>query len=98
MTVENWGGNLVLVTAELQRTTSYGIVSFIRRSALARRLIDPLDAIIRRFFIREFVRSDVDRSAGIRFHPERMIDADKGLVEYLGWLQSIHRSPKSKLP
>lgn len=29
MTVENWGGNLVLVTARFPRATTYGIVSFI---------------------------------------------------------------------
>ena len=108
MTVENWGGNLVLVTAKFRRTTSYGLVSFVpldkdqtklrnivwvprSKNRVARWLVDPLDAIIRRSFIREFVRSDVNRSAGIRFHPARMIAADKVLVEYLGWLQNIHR-------
>ena len=108
MTVENWGGNLVLVTAKFRRTTSYGIVSFTpldndrtqvrnivciprSRNRLARRLADPVDALVRRSFIRAFVRSDVNRSAGIRFHPDRMIAADKVLVEYLGWLQNIHR-------
>ena len=54
-------------------------------------ILDPLDAIVRRIFLREFVRSDVHRSAGIRFHPNRMIAADKVLVDYLGWLQNIHR-------
>ncbi len=108
MTVENWGGNLVLVTAKFRRTTSYGIVSFtpldkdrtkvrnivcVPRSEnrIARLLVDPVDALIRRSFIRAFVRSDVNRSAGIRFRPDRMIAADKVLVEYLGWLQNIHR-------
>lgn len=108
MTVENWCGNLVLVTAKFRRTTSYGLVSFApldknrttvrnivfvprSRNRVVRWLIDPLDAIIRRSFIREFVRSDVNRSAGIRFHPDRMIAADKVLAEYLGWLQNIHR-------
>ncbi len=115
MTVENWCGNLVLVTAQFRRTTSYGLVSFtplgkdrtrvrnivwVRRSKsrLARWLVDPLGATIRRSFIREFVRSDVSRSAGIRFHPDRMIAADKVLAEYLGWLQNIHRSPNSECP
>jgi phenylpropionate dioxygenase-like ring-hydroxylating dioxygenase large terminal subunit len=61
------------------------------KNPVARWLVDPLDAMIRRSFIREFVRSDVHRSAGIRFHPARMIGADNVLVEYLGWLQKIHR-------
>ena len=108
MSVENWCGNLVLVTAKFHRTISYGIVSFVplannrtrvrdivwvprSRNRIARRLLDPLDAMIRRAFIRKFVRSDVNRSAGIRFHPSRMIAADKVLADYLGWLQNVHR-------
>ena len=106
MSVENWCGNLVLVTAKFPRTTTCGLVSLQprddgstrlldivwvprRRGALA--LLDPVDAAIRRHFIREFVRSDVERSAGIRYHPARMIAADKNLVDYLEWLQKIHR-------
>ncbi len=109
MTVENWNGNLVLVAARFQRTTSYGIVSFIpidrqrtkvrnivlvprSQSWIGRRIIDPLDAVIRRSFIQKFVRSDADRSDGIRFRPDRMIGADKLLVDYLAWLQNLHRA------
>lgn len=112
MMVENWGGNLVLVTAKFPRTTTYGLVSFAplgdgttrlrdivwipRRRGLLGKLIDPIDAAIRRYFIREFVRSDVERSAGIRYHPSRMIAADKTLVEYLAWLREIQ--PHSPAP
>jgi nitrite reductase/ring-hydroxylating ferredoxin subunit len=60
------------------------------RNAIARKAIDPLDAIVRRSFIREFVRSDAHRSNGISWHPGRMIEADNVLVEYLGWLQKVH--------
>ncbi len=108
MTVTNWGGNLVLVTAKFRDTTSYGIVSFVpledgrtrlrdivwvkrRKGFIGRTFMDPVDAEIRRYFIREFVRSDVDRSHGIRFSHSRAIPADKVLVEYLDWLQPIHR-------
>ncbi len=61
------------------------------RTALGRRLFDPVDAWLRRWFIREFVRSDVDRSDGIRFDPRRVIEADKVLVDYLTWLKNIHQ-------
>jgi hypothetical protein len=115
MTVENYGGNLVLVTAKFRRTSSYGIVSLVplengrtklrdivliprRKHPLARVLIDPLDVFIRRSFIREFVRSDVNRSAGIRFRADRMIGADKPLVEYLDWLHNIHHPPQPESP
>lgn len=108
MSVTNWGGNLVLVTAKFRRTTSYGLVSFVpldanrtllrdlvwvprSRTALGRLLFDPMDARIRRWFIREFVRSDVERSAGIRFDRRRMIEADTALVAYLDWLRPLHR-------
>lgn len=107
MTVTNWCGNIVLVTARFARTTSYGYVSFVplgenrtlirdlvwvprSRSALGRTLIDPLDARIRRSFIREFVRSDVERSAGLRYDRRRMIPADSVLVAYLDWLRPLH--------
>lgn len=109
MTVENWLGNLVLVTAKFRRTTSYGMVSFIpldgqrtkirdivwvprSKGWIGRQFFDPLDVMIRRSFIREFVRSDVQRSAGIRYNQHRMIAADKVLVDYLHWLQDVHSS------
>ena len=107
MAVENWCGNLVLVTAKFPHTTTYGLVSLqpradgttrlldivwiARRRGAIGRLLDPADAAIRRRFIREFVRSDVERSAGIGYQPARMIAADKNLVDYLEWLQKIHR-------
>lgn len=107
MTVTNWGGNLVLVTAKFHRTTSYGIVSFVpladgrtklrdivwvpkRKGLLGSRVLEPLDAEVRRLFIREFVRSDVDASQGIRFNRHHTIGADRVLVEYLDWLRPIH--------
>lgn len=106
MSVTNWGGNLVLVRARFRRTVTYGLVSFIplgdgrtwvrdivwiprRRGVL--RVLDRLDARVRRHFIREFVRSDVQRSAGIRYEPQRTIDADKTLTDYLTWLKHVHR-------
>lgn len=61
------------------------------RSALGRLLVDPLDARIRRWFIREFLKSDVERSDGLRFDARRMIAADAVLVSYLEWLRTRHR-------
>jgi hypothetical protein len=61
------------------------------RTALGRALVDPLDARIRRSFIREFVRSDVRSSVGLRFDRRRMIEADNALVAYLDWLRPLHR-------
>jgi nitrite reductase/ring-hydroxylating ferredoxin subunit len=85
-------GIVSFVPLENGRTKIRNIVLAPRSaSALGRLLIDPLDAIIRRSFIRAFVRSDVERSHGIRFHPDRVIEADKMMVDYLDWLLKIHR-------
>jgi phenylpropionate dioxygenase-like ring-hydroxylating dioxygenase large terminal subunit len=114
MTVTNWCGNLVLVSARFRRTTSYGIVSFIpladdktlirdivlvprSRTSIARCILDPVDSWLRKWFIREFVRSDVERSQGIRFNPQRAIEADQVLVDYFSWLNNIQVKPKQTL-
>ncbi|MDB6124405.1 MAG: Rieske (2Fe-2S) domain protein [Pedosphaera sp.] len=114
MTVTNWYGNLVLVSARFRRTTSYGIVSFIplangqtlirdivlvprSRTMVGRRIVDPIDLWLRKRFIREFVRSDVEPSQGIRFNPQRAIEADKVLVDYFNWLHTIHSKSKETL-
>jgi len=108
MSVTDWAGNLIFVTAWFARTTSYGLFSaqpldagktlariivFVPRSrtSLGRRLVDPADAWIRRGFIRKFLQSDVERVAGLRYHPRRLIGEDQLLREYLEWLEQIHR-------
>lgn len=60
------------------------------RTALGQWLVDPVDVFLRRWFIREFVRSDAQRSDGIRFDSNRVIEVDKVLVDYLMWLKNIH--------
>lgn len=108
MSVTDWVGNLIFVTAQFARTTSYGLLAAQplegertlarvivlvprRRTALGRRLLDPADAWIRRGFIRAFLQSDVERTAGLHYHPQRLIGADQILREYLEWLEHIHR-------
>lgn len=106
MTVTDWCGNLILVTAKFRRTTSYGLVTavplgldrtlvrvivWVRQSQnhLARMLFDPLDAMVRRSFIRRFIKSDADRSVGVRYNPATLIEADRELAGYLDWLKNI---------
>jgi phenylpropionate dioxygenase-like ring-hydroxylating dioxygenase large terminal subunit len=60
-----------------------------RGGAVARMVVDPLDAWIRRGFIRRFVMDDAVRSEGVRYHPSTAIDADRELGLYLAWLGSI---------
>ncbi|MEY2429445.1 MAG: hypothetical protein QOJ40_2330, partial [Verrucomicrobiota bacterium] len=56
---------------------------------LGRKLIDPLDAWIRRSFVRAFLCSDLPRIAGIRYERSRLIAADEVLAGYFDWLQTI---------
>lgn len=66
------------------------------RTAAGRWVIDPIDAAVRRAFIRAFVRSDHERSAGIRFAPGTLIDADRTLADYFSWLAGlVHGGPRS---
>src|ERR1051326_3720592 len=53
-----------------------------RRTRLGRWLVDPLDARIRRAFIRAFLQSDVERTAGIDYAPHRLTEEDRLLREY----------------
>jgi aminopyrrolnitrin oxygenase len=97
-----WRGTLVLVTARFKRTTSYGLVSIRplsglrsivtvvvwvpRRRSWVGRLFDPVDAAIRRSFIRAFLLPDVSAASGIHYNPQTLIDADRELAAYLDWL------------
>ncbi len=107
LTATVWGGPLVLATARFRRTTSYGLVSIRpiaegqsvvtivvwvpRRKSRLSRVIDPMDAAIRRSFIRAFLRPDVLAAAGIRYNPGTLIDSDGVLAAYLDWLRSASR-------
>jgi len=107
MSVTDWLGNLIFVEARFARTTSYGllitqpldgartlarIIVFVpRRRTRTGRILDPLDAEIRRGFIRAFLKSDVERTAHLVYRPQRLIPADQILREYLEWLEDVHR-------
>jgi phenylpropionate dioxygenase-like ring-hydroxylating dioxygenase large terminal subunit len=69
------------------------VIVWVRRSGtlIGRVAIDPLNAIIRRHFIKQFFQADLGRLSGTQYHPNRMISSDKMLAEYLLWLQSVHR-------
>ncbi len=61
------------------------------RGPLGRALFDPVDAAVRRSFIRAFVRADQERSAGIEYNPASLIDADATLARYFEWLGATVR-------
>jgi nitrite reductase/ring-hydroxylating ferredoxin subunit len=101
MTVVSWLGTLVFVTAEFPSTTSYGMVCvrpiapnqshvrnivWVRRRSGSMKVLDPLDAAVRRWCIRDFLQSDRERSDGIRYNPGSFIEADAVLAGYFNWL------------
>jgi nitrite reductase/ring-hydroxylating ferredoxin subunit len=67
------------------------VVVWVKRSktAIARKLIDPANAAIRRLFIRIFLRSDLPRIAGLRYQPANLIAADRVLADYFAWLEKV---------
>lgn len=88
-------GLVSLVPLENHQTRVRDIVWVQRsRTAAGRWLLDRLNAEIRRIFIREFLRSDVTRSSGIRFRPTRMIPEDQVMTDFLHWLHTLHRTPR----
>jgi aminopyrrolnitrin oxygenase len=108
MEVTDWCGNFILVRAQFRRTTSYGLMTsrplennrtlarvivFVERSGW--RLLDRMNAAIRRDFIRAFLRPDVERTAGLVYHRKRFIESDRTLCEYLDWLEGIHKKGSS---
>jgi len=103
MTATNWSGSLVFVRVDLERTTTYGMVSlrplsgervlahifaFLprSRSAMGKRLWDPLQTALRLYLIRQFLKDDVARLEGIRSGALNLIDADMELARYFQWL------------
>jgi aminopyrrolnitrin oxygenase len=60
-----------------------------RQGAVRRALLDPLDARVRRRFIREFMMDDAVRSDGVGYNPDTLIDADRELRDYFAWLARV---------
>jgi hypothetical protein len=59
------------------------------RSAAVRLVFDPLNAAIRRLFIRLFLRADLPRITGLRYQPAKLIAADAVLSDYFAWLEKV---------
>jgi phenylpropionate dioxygenase-like ring-hydroxylating dioxygenase large terminal subunit len=73
-----------------QRTLGRVIIWVKRsQSGLGQALFDPVNAAIRRLFIRTFLRSDLPRLTGLRYQPGKLIAADDILSDYFVWLENI---------
>jgi phenylpropionate dioxygenase-like ring-hydroxylating dioxygenase large terminal subunit len=84
-------GLVGILPEDAARTHVYITTSVERSRTLAGRVVvDPVVVRVRRYFIREFLRPDVARSAGIRYDPSRLIEADRLLADYFRWLHLLH--------
>jgi hypothetical protein len=86
---------VVSVLPRTPRETEVHVVVAVRRSlaAMGRRLFDPLNGMIRRWFIRKFLQPDVARSAGTDCATGRLVAADRLMADYFRWLYSLHGLP-----
>ncbi|HWF05742.1 MAG TPA: Rieske 2Fe-2S domain-containing protein, partial [Candidatus Angelobacter sp.] len=101
MTATNWSGSLVLVSAQLKRTTTYGMVSLRplgeervlvqifswlpRSRSKAVRLVKPLLAAARLGLIRQFLKEDVKLLNSVRPGMLNLIETDHELARYFRW-------------
>ncbi len=84
----------MLSVVPLSPSRSMGHVTVMARpgkSALGRRLFDPLRALVRRTLIRTFLRSDVGRLSGAHYSPNTLIEIDDQFSEYFDWLNGLDR-------
>ena len=65
------------------------------RNPLLRLFYDRFSVTIRKFFFRNFLLADAARLAGVRYHPGRLIPADRYLKEYFQWLAAASQSGPS---
>ncbi len=64
------------------------------RRPLLGSVIDGLNARVRRYFIRKFLESDIERAAGTAANPHTLLDADQPVADYLQWLHDLPRTAK----
>jgi phenylpropionate dioxygenase-like ring-hydroxylating dioxygenase large terminal subunit len=84
-------GMVAMLPIESSRTAVTVTVAVRRsRGPVGRALWDPVNARVRRLFIRKFLEPDVARSAGTRYNPQRLIAADRCLADYFAWLHALH--------
>jgi hypothetical protein len=80
-------GMVCITPLDAQRCRLLTIVWVPRsQSALGRAIYDPLNAAVRRSFIRKFLLSDRSGAEGTRYNPGTLIAADAVLADYMQWL------------
>jgi len=76
-----------------QGRTHARVIVWVRRSdsLLGQKVVDPVNAWLRRWFVHRFLSADIGRMAGMRYDPNRVVGADSFFSEYIDWLRPIHR-------
>ncbi|HTI71262.1 MAG TPA: Rieske 2Fe-2S domain-containing protein [Candidatus Limnocylindria bacterium] len=76
------------------------VIVWVRRSdnILGRLAFDPLNAAIRRLFIKNFLHADLPRTAGLRYRPGNLIAADAVMADYFHWLENLCRAAPAADP
>jgi hypothetical protein len=87
---------MVLVRPIAPNRTRFKVIVWVprRKNAAARSAIDPLDASIRRRFIRAFLEQDTAKAGGACYNPATLIDADQELRGYFDWLATVAPAEK----
>jgi hypothetical protein len=104
MKVTSWAGTMILAEAASRRTTTRGMV-FVRpldegrchlrtvvwapRRRGWRAVLDPVDLVVRRWFIRRFMGEDQTPLAGARYNAATLVEADRELRAYVDWLAQL---------
>jgi phenylpropionate dioxygenase-like ring-hydroxylating dioxygenase large terminal subunit len=91
-------GMLISEPLGRDRVHVHGLV-FVRRHRrlLGRWLVDPLRVRIRRYFIKEFLQSDVRLGAkGLSYNPAGLLEQDEELIRYFDWLAGCYEPRPSQ--
>lgn len=91
-------GMVGLMPLAANRTAVY-VTVFVRRSQgrIGQAVFDPVNAAVRRWFIHNFLKPDVGRSAGTDYNPGGLIEADDVMADYFRWLSRVQRSRRSEI-
>jgi hypothetical protein len=87
-------GMVFVRAVDEKRTMLRTIVWVPRYGGVLGRVIDPIAAAIRRWFIRAFLADDAARSQGARYNPATLIEADGEMKRYLEWLAGLYSAPR----
>lgn len=86
---ETFGMVAVIPLSPIRTMAHVTVMARASGGTIRRAWLDPIRAAVRRFLIRDFLRSDVHRLRGTRFSPHTLINIDRQFAEYFHWLSSV---------